>query len=512
MGVQIQGDTGNVIATKGTYSGNVTIGGTLTYEDVTNIDSVGLITARTGIEIGARPGVAASISVDGNMIVSGISTFGGDVQVPDKIIHSGDTNTAIRFPAADVVTVETGGSERFRVLASGGITVKNGDDQFSTTFEGGSSGSRNIVSVKAGNTTSGHNSGFRVTHSDGNTVLSANVNHNDDNANIMNEHQGGALIFHTNESGSVTEKLRIASDGKTTIKAASNAASRLLFENTGSVRTNYIGLFDDDDRIVIAADDADQGTGSSIHFKVDGTEKMIVSSDQIDINDRLDVIHNGSTNYIAQFENTNTTTPYGTFCNSPSGAAAGYPILSVNQTGASPATKFRVDSGSGRIYINTDTLFDNEYQASLYITSTGGIVFRPDGTSTRKPLSFQNNSGTEVGSISNSTGSTSFNTSSDYRLKENEVTIPDAISKVKQLKPYTFNFKADSNTTIDGFFAHEAQEVVPYAVTGEKDAEKMQSMDYGKLTPLLTAALQEAISEIETLKTEVAALKSQLNN
>ena len=61
MGVQINGSEGNVIATKGTYSGNVTIGGTLTYEDVTNIDSVGLVTARTGIEIGARPGVAASI-------------------------------------------------------------------------------------------------------------------------------------------------------------------------------------------------------------------------------------------------------------------------------------------------------------------------------------------------------------------------------------------------------------------------------------------------------------------
>ena len=81
MGVQIQGDTGNVIATKGTYSGNVTIGGTLTYEDVTNIDSVGLITAREGIEVGARPGVAASISVDGNMIVSGVTTIGSNLKV-----------------------------------------------------------------------------------------------------------------------------------------------------------------------------------------------------------------------------------------------------------------------------------------------------------------------------------------------------------------------------------------------------------------------------------------------
>ena len=76
MAVQINGDTGNVSATKGDFSGNISIGGTLTYEDVTNVDSVGLITARTGIEIGARPGVAASISIDGNAIFSGITTIG----------------------------------------------------------------------------------------------------------------------------------------------------------------------------------------------------------------------------------------------------------------------------------------------------------------------------------------------------------------------------------------------------------------------------------------------------
>ena len=93
MGVQIQGDTGNVIATKGTYSGNVTIGGTLTYEDVTNIDSVGLITARQGIEVGASPGVGASISVDGNAIFSGITTA-TTLRAPTGIVTSLITNTA----------------------------------------------------------------------------------------------------------------------------------------------------------------------------------------------------------------------------------------------------------------------------------------------------------------------------------------------------------------------------------------------------------------------------------
>ena len=118
MAVQISGND-ITVPRDGTFSRNVSIAGTLTYEDVTNVDSIGLVTARNGIEVGASPGVAASISVDGNMIVSGISTFGGDVQVPDKIIHSGDTNTAIRFPAADTITAETGGSERLRISASG---------------------------------------------------------------------------------------------------------------------------------------------------------------------------------------------------------------------------------------------------------------------------------------------------------------------------------------------------------------------------------------------------------
>ena len=134
-----------------------------------------------------------------------------------------------------------------------------------------------------------------------------------------------------------------------------------------------------------------------------------------------------------------------------------------------------------------------------------GLKRTDDDTSNRTFMSFRSSDGSQIGSIGMSSSNVSFNTSSDYRLKENAVTISDAISKVKQLKPYTFNFKDDSSTKIDGFFAHEAQEVVSYAVSGEKDAERMQSMDYGKLTPLLTAALQAAITEIESLKAKLDA-------
>ena len=89
MAVQISGND-ITVPRDGTFSRNVSIAGTLTYEDVTNVDSICLVTARNGIEVGASPGVAASISVDGNAIFSGITTIGGNVKVGTGITLSPD--------------------------------------------------------------------------------------------------------------------------------------------------------------------------------------------------------------------------------------------------------------------------------------------------------------------------------------------------------------------------------------------------------------------------------------
>jgi hypothetical protein len=121
-------------------------------------------------------------------------------------------------------------------------------------------------------------------------------------------------------------------------------------------------------------------------------------------------------------------------------------------------------------------------------------------------ITFHDNGGTERGKISINGSSTSYITSSDYRLKENVVDIADGITRIKQLQPKRFNFIADADTTVDGFLAHEAQAVVPEAITGTKDEVDddgdavMQGIDQSKLVPLLTAALQEAIAKIETLE------------
>ena len=122
--------------------------------------------------------------------------------------------------------------------------------------------------------------------------------------------------------------------------------------------------------------------------------------------------------------------------------------------------------------------------------------------------------GNEVGAIHVTGSGTSFVQSSDYRLKENVIPISDGIARLKTLKPSRFNFIAESETTVDGFLAHEVSSIVPEAITGTKDAVnedgsiKPQGIDQSKLVPLLVAALQEAIAKIETLETKVAALEA----
>ena len=83
-----------------------------------------------------------------------------------------------------------------------------------------------------------------------------------------------------------------------------------------------------------------------------------------------------------------------------------------------------------------------------------------------------NNPNGEVGYIVTSGTTTGYNTSSDYRLKENVVAVSDGIARLKQLQPSRFNFIADPNKTVDGFIAHEVQDVVPDEPAGFPAARK----------------------------------------
>ena len=161
--------------------------------------------------------------------------------------------------------------------------------------------------------------------------------------------------------------------------------------------------------------------------------------------------------------------------------------------------------------------------------------FSRNSTAASAQIYFENPNGT-VGQISTSGSSTSFLTSSDYRLKEDWQPMTGASERVKALKPINFAWKVDGSR-VDGFLAHEAQEVVPECVSGVKDAMRTeayevtpavldddgnitteavmgerevpeyQGIDQSKLVPLLTAALQEALTKIDALTARIEALE-----
>jgi len=233
-------------------------------------------------------------------------------------------------------------------------------------------------------------------------------------------------------------------------------------------------------------------------------------------------------------------------------------VGSASATGQTPSRRMEISAGGN---------IASQYGSSTGYSQTsgyGGMHYQNDNGSTGGALILTNNAnrgwsniylnkfdwasgkdvrsiqftvnGGVVGTIGTTSTATAYNTSSDYRLKENVVPMTGSIDRLKALKPSQFNFIVDSDTTVDGFLAHEAQEVVPESVTGAKDAMRdeeyevtaaveevrdeddnitteaveavmgtrsvpdMQGIDQSKLVPLLVSALQEAIARIEILE------------
>ena len=699
-----------------TVPGTISIGGTLTYEDVTSVDSIGIVTAR-------------GLSIFGNttgLNVTGVSTFGGDVSIADKIVHTADENTVIRFPAADTITAETAGSERLRITSTGliGIGTDNPlsgaagarvniyfEDQ--TTYDSTTNRANGLI---INNQASGGYSSLELAQrtTSGNTYGSAIINAVDpQDGNTY----GADLTFQTRATGSGNygERMRITAAGQILLGTATARAvggesnPRLHIEGTGNTsnswfnltrfqagtgasniqfgkaRSNTAGTYtivQDDDKLgqisFLGADGTDLANyAAKIESFVDGTpannnipgrltfstasggtmyerlritstglvrigastdedvhtgegaDLQVVSTDGGGITlarDDTTVSNGANLGVIRAYGNDNngtyqevasiqfqadknhgnndkpgrivfsTTADGGSsvterlritsdgqmglgtnnpvqqaglglhingtdqarlkLTNTSSGATAndGFDIIIENglnvhmlnhengdlKLGTNDAEKMRITS-AGVVCIGTDTANANGDTltiakgsgdlVSLSRTGTGNSRVlsiqsgRATGSTTANMIVFDNGSGSAVGTIQSNNSSTSFNTSSDYRLKENAVAISDGITRLKTLKPYRFNWKVDSTTTVDGFFAHEVT-AVPEAVTGTKDEVITQEMidndnapkgsvgdpiyqgiDQSKLVPLLTAALQEAIAKIETLETEVAALK-----
>ena len=175
--------------------------------------------------------------------------------------------------------------------------------------------------------------------------------------------------------------------------------------------------------------------------------------------------------------------------------------------------RMRLDASGNLLVGRTSPIHGGKISLDYTNGVTAGMAIKDTQTSgTGVPMQIVNGSGTIVGSITQNQSSTAFNTSSDYRLKTDVQPMAGASARVQALKPINFEW-ISTGERVDGFLAHEAQEVVPEAVTGTKDAvdadgnPEYQGIDQSKLVPLLTAALQEALTKIDALETRITALE-----
>jgi hypothetical protein len=388
------------------------------------------------------------------------------------------------------------------------------------------------------------------------------TDHNSRAAEIKSEVDGtpgtndmpGRLVFSTTADGasSPTERMRIDSSGTVIVKAASankgieleangSRVARFAVLNPGVDHTPYIGTL----------------LGNDFYFITSNTERMRIDSSgllgvgvsspvaQVQINSDKNAEtnkHQGG-NYHLLLKNNGDDTGEAiglAFSITTNATAVGAAILHERDGGGSRgslqfltnggsdtiAERMRITNG-GTVLIKGTSVVSRSQGVYLQVgegDNSFGIqhnegsdvveVVTEVGTTTGRTVQAFKNPNGYVGAISISGQTTTFETTSDYRLKENIVDLADGIDRIKQLSPRRFNFIADANKTVDGFIAHEAQAVVPEAVRGTHNEVNddgnpvYQGIDQSKLVPLLTAALQEAIAKIETLETKVAALEA----
>jgi len=290
----------------------------------------------------------------------------------------------------------------------------------------------------------------------------------------------------------------------------------------GSASAPAVTGTDSNTGINFGSDIVNINTGGTTRATVDSSGRLLIGDTDADnaVSDSDNLVigaasgDNGMT-IVSQSGNYNGSIRFSDGSNSGSDAVRGtiqyYHGQNYMRFLTDGSERMRIDS-SGRVQIGTTSAIQSSLLSLVSGSDVRVAALESGGTGANDAILFRNGNG-DVGNIRTSGSSTAFNTSSDYRLKENVVSISDGITRLKTLKPSRFNFKVDTDTTVDGFLAHEVT-AVPEAISGTKDEVDSdnnpvyQGIDQSKLVPLLTAALQEAIAKIEVLETKVAALEA----
>jgi len=383
----------------------------------------------------------------------------------------------------------TNATERMRIDSSGRVDIKN----------------TGIATLRLDNTDTSLTS---------QTLGSLEFNQNDGSGNgagpvcrinAYNESsfQGqAALVFQTGTSATITERMRIDSSGQVIFKGTGNGIDLRFKDISAAISSEtagYIGM----------STSAYSGQNGDLVLipRTSAASNILLMQGNVGIGTtspgaKLDISESNGGILLSRIYNISTDAASGsalriassstTYANSNtiqfsdinyytatiSGDRTQGLVFRTSASGNNPITipeRMRITSG-GNLDFNEHTGATIGY--GFRLTSSSGysqIYQEADTTSSRIIQRYYNPNG-NVGNITISGSTTSYGTSSDYRLKENVVEMTGALDRVSQLKPSRFNFISDADKTVDGFLAHEVQEIVPEAITGEKDA--MQDEEY----------------------------------
>ena len=378
----------------------------------------------------------------------------------------GDTNANLFYVDAGNDRVGIGTSTPSSKFSCEGKLTVNGDANGNTGefFGDTTSGQSFGILVDAGTTTADYVANFRLSNNDPALFIRGDG------------HVGIGTITPTNATLEVIEAASVLAL-KVKMGTSTNQQSSVTLENDGSGNLN-LGVF---------------GSGASAFGGLNDGDGFVSATDDLALS---------SINASGAIK----------FCIGSSGPTQ---LVTINHSGhllVGSAT----NSMGGRFEVTGDVGFND---------TMIGLKRTDDDLSNRTFMSFRDSGGSQIGSIGMpSASAVNFNTSSDYRLKENVTPLSDGITRLKTLKPYRFNWKTDKTTTLDGFLAHEVT-AVPEAITGTKDEMQdilyqdretipegkevgdvketvplYQGIDQSKLVPLVVAAVQELIAKVEALE------------
>ena len=468
----------------------------------------------------------ANVRADINNVLQAIATNNSGSSTPSTTLASqffADTNAGIMKLRN---TANNGYVNLFNL--AGGINV-DANSNFSADVAFDGTGDQNITFDKS-ESSFVFNDNAKAVFGTGSDLA---IFHSGSHSFIADQGTGN-LIIKTNQI-----QIENSAGNESFLIATENDSVQLFYDNTRKLETRANGIRIPDDTKINFGDSDDyhlrfqNGTGAFIEA---GGNSLFIRSNNIELGDNsgnkyLQGIDGDATVlYFNGSERAKTGNNFNFFLDNSGGTAgkgrlgfgsSGVPFIEGLDTGNhGSGSKMEFFDGDGDTFIQclrnsivklyadgADQFFTNSF--GLQMKNDKKILFKKE-TSTSGSVTCvdfdKDNPTNNVGDISMTNSAVTYNTGSDYRLKENERPIDDAIEKVKLLKPYYFNFIETPEILSQGFYAHEVSDIVPTAVKGEKDQVALngmpiyQKLDHSKIVPMLAAGLKALIEKVEKLE------------